>query len=325
MRNPDDNILELHSLKQYFPVKGHRKQVVRAVDDVSFSIAPGETFGLVGESGCGKSTIARSVMRIYEPTDGRILLEGEDITHLSQRQLHPFRRRVQMIFQDPYSSLNSRMTVKDILTEPLVANHVANNSTEQQELVVKALEQVGLPRDTMNRYPHEFSGGQRQRIGIARALILQPKLVICDEAISALDVSIQAQVVNMLSDFQQSLGLTYLFIAHDLSMVRYVSHRVGVMYLGRLVEVCDSEEIYNRPLHPYTQLLLEAIPVPDPETVRTKTGARIEGEVPSPINPPVGCHFHPRCPKAMEICSVQSPQLVDVGDGHHVSCHLYNE
>lgn len=318
-----NNILEVISLRQYFPIKGNKKQFVRAVNGVTFSVAQGQTFGLVGESGCGKSTIAKSVMRVYEPTDGKIFLDGDDITHLSQRQLRPIRRKAQMIFQDPYSSLNPRMTVKDILNEPLIANITDLTSSEKQDLIVRALDQVGLPSYVLTRYPHEFSGGQRQRICIARALILQPKLVICDEAISALDVSIQAQVINMLTDFQESLGLTYLFIAHDLSVVRYVSHHVGVMYLGRLVEICNSEEIYERPLHPYTQLLLKAIPIPDPDTVRGRPGVRIEGEVPSPINPPSGCHFHPRCSKALPICSRENPPLTNLEGAHYVACHLY--
>ncbi|MDR1531096.1 MAG: ATP-binding cassette domain-containing protein [Clostridiales bacterium] len=313
-------ILEINNLCQYFSLRG---KIVKAVDGISLTIYDGETFGLVGESGCGKSTAARCAIRIYQPTAGEIILDGDVITNLTQQQLKPYRKKMQMIFQDPYSSLNSRMPVKDILMEPLVANKVGKNKGERLEMAVNALESVGLPAYAAARYPHEFSGGQRQRIGIARALIMRPKLVICDEPISALDVSIQAQVVNMLETFQRELGLAYLFIAHDLSMVRYVSHRVGVMYLGRLVEVCASEKIYANPLHPYTQALLESIPVPDPEVSKNKTSARIEGEVPSPINPPAGCHFHPRCSRASPLCAERAPQIKDMGEGHFVSCHLY--
>lgn len=324
MQTHEQNMLEIRGLKQYFPVKGGKKRFLKAVDGVDLTVRAGETFGLVGESGCGKSTLARSVVRIYEPTGGQVLVDGDDITTLGKKQLHPYRKKMQMIFQDPYSSLNSRMSVKDILMEPLIANNVGSNMAQREEMVLYALERVGLMHDAASRYPHEFSGGQRQRVGIARALIIQPKLVVCDEAISALDVSIQAQVVNLLSEFQQELGLTYLFIAHDLSMVRYVSHQVGVMYLGRLVEVCGSEEIYERPLHPYTQALLESIPVPDPSVAAQKQSARLEGEVPSPIDPPAGCHFHPRCPKAMAVCRETEPVMKDMGGGHCVCCHLYD-
>lgn len=321
MSNQENIILEVKHLKQHFPAPN--KQTVKAVDDVSFSIAKGETFGLVGESGCGKSTIARTIMRIYEPTAGDIILNGQNISHLSQKQLAPYRKQMQMIFQDPYSSLNSRLSVKEIMLEPLIANKIGANTEERLDMAVSALKKVGLPSDTISRYPHEFSGGQRQRICIARALIMQPEIVICDEAISALDVSIQAQVINMLRDFQQELGLTYLFIAHDLSMVRYVSHNVGVMYLGNIVEMCNSEQVYEHPLHPYTQALLGSIPIPDPALSKNKTSVRIEGEVPSPINPPSGCHFHPRCSKAMPICSKEVPKTANVGENHYVRCHLY--
>jgi oligopeptide transport system ATP-binding protein len=317
-----DEVLSLQNLTQYFPIKKRKGAFIRAVDGVSFSIARGETFGLVGESGCGKSTIARSILRIYEPTGGRIFLEGEDITHLSQRRLKPFRTKVQMVFQDPYSSLNSRMSIQDILLEPLLGCRLGKNTEERLALVRAALDPVGLPPDTMKRYPHEFSGGQRQRIGIARALIIRPSLVVCDEPISALDVSIQAQVINMLIAFQRELNLAYLFIAHDLSMVRYVSGRVGVMYLGKIVELCSSQEIYRNPLHPYTQALLEAIPVPDPAQGQSRTLSRIFGEVPSLINPPGGCPFHPRCPQATELCSRIPPEMTD-RNGHLVWCHRF--
>lgn len=320
-------MLDIRNLKQYFTVRDDagRKRQLKAVDDVSLIVKKGETFGLVGESGCGKSTLARSVIRIYEPTGGDILFGGESISHITQRKLKPYRKRIQMIFQDPYSSLNSRMCVRDIVLEPLIANSIGANAAERDAMVIEALKKVGLSPDIATRYPHEFSGGQRQRIGIARALIMHPDLVICDEAISALDVSIQAQVVNMLSDFQKELGLTYLFIAHDLSMVRYVSHRVGVMYLGKLVEVCESESIYDNPLHPYTQALLEAIPVPDPIVAANKKTTRLEGEVPSAVNPPSGCPFHPRCQKAMDICSRETPEMTECGAEHQVCCHLYKK
>lgn len=323
MTEPAKHILEVNRLKQYFPVAGRRGSVVHAVDDVSFFIDRGETFGLVGESGCGKSTVARAVIRLNEPTDGRILLDGQDITHLKQKELAPVRKKVQMVFQDPYSSLNGRMTIRDILAEPLIAQNGKMSRGEMMQRGRDALVQVGLSPDYLNRYPHEFSGGQRQRICIARALIVNPQFLICDEAISALDVSIQAQVVNMLGDFQREKGLTYLFIAHDLSMVRYVSHRVGVMYLGHLMEVCESEEIYENPLHPYTKGLLSSIPAANPRKARESSKAPLEGEVPSPLNPPGGCPFHTRCPHATARCSAERPQMKDAGGGHLVCCHLY--
>ena len=320
-------LLEVQDLQQYFPVAGRRGKFVRAVDGVSFAIREGETFGLVGESGCGKSTLARTVIRINKPTGGRIAFDGLEITNLSQKDLKGsgLRQRMQMVFQDPYSSLNSRMTVRDALMEPLIANQIGENDAQREEMAREALGRVNLSPDYIHRYPHEFSGGQRQRIGIARALIVKPQMVICDEAISALDVSIQAQVVNMLGDFQQELGLTYLFIAHDLSMVRYVSHRVGVMYLGRLVELCESEEIYSHPLHPYTKALLRSVPVPDPKLARSRDKEALEGEVPSPIDPPKGCHFHPRCPYAKPVCREAVPPMTDAGGGHMVCCHLFSE
>ncbi|MCI8419304.1 MAG: ABC transporter ATP-binding protein [Oscillospiraceae bacterium] len=320
-------LLEAQDLQQYFPVAGRRGKFVRAVDGVSFAIREGETFGLVGESGCGKSTLARTVIRINKPTGGRIAFDGLEITNLSQKDLKGsgLRQRMQMVFQDPYSSLNSRMTVRDALMEPLIANQIGENDAQREEMAREALGRVNLSPDYIHRYPHEFSGGQRQRICIARALIVKPQMVICDEAISALDVSIQAQVVNMLGDFQQELGLTYLFIAHDLSMVRYVSHRVGVMYLGRLVELCESEEIYSHPLHPYTQGLLRSVPVPDPKLARSRDKEALEGEVPSPIDPPKGCHFHPRCPYAKPVCREAVPPMTDAGSGHMVCCHLFSE
>jgi len=323
MTETGKHLLEVKDLKQYFPVAGNRHLAVRAVDGVSFFIDRGETFGLVGESGCGKSTVARAIIRLNEPTDGQVILDGQDITHLKEKELVTARKKMQMVFQDPYSSLNGRMSIREILEEPLIAQNRKLSKEERALKAREALLRVGLSADYLNRYPHEFSGGQRQRICIARALIVNPEFLICDEAISALDVSIQAQVVNMLGDFQKEYGLTYLFIAHDLSMVRYVSHRVGVMYLGHLMEVCESEEIYRNPLHPYTQGLLASIPVANPREARANETPAIEGEVPSPLSPPDGCAFHTRCPHAKEICRSVCPQMKDMGDGHFVCCHLY--
>ncbi len=317
----DQNILEVRDLTKHFKAGG--KQVVHAVDGVNLTLKKGRTLGLVGESGCGKSSCARTIIRMYDPTSGEIFLDGEDITKLSQKQLKPYRKKMQMIFQDPYSSLNARMTVRDIIAEPLVAHGIVKKKEQSNDLVYPMLERVGLTKEHANRYAHEFSGGQRQRVGIARALILQPDLVICDEPISALDVSIQAQVINLLKDFQDEKGVSYLFIAHDLSMVRYVSDDVGVMYLGQLVEVSDAGEIYRNPLHPYTKGLLGSIPVANPKLARQKEKSSIEGDIPSPINPPSGCRFHTRCPYATQACSEAVPQMKDVGGGHMVACHLY--
>ncbi len=318
-------ILEVRDLTMHFPVPGKRidgkRPVVHAVDGVSFSIRRGHTLGLVGESGCGKSTCARTIIRIYDPTSGQIKLDGQNIENLTQAQLKPLRQKMQMIFQDPYASLNARMTVRDIVAEPLAA-HGIGTERERTERVHEMLAKVGLSKEHANRYAHEFSGGQRQRVGISRALILHPELVICDEPISALDVSIQAQVVNLLKDIQDEWGITYLFIAHDLSMVRYVSDDVGVMYLGKLVELADSDEIYAHPLHPYTQGLLASIPVPSPRLARQKEEVSIEGDIPSPIAPPTGCRFHTRCRYAQPICSQEEPVMRDVGGGHQVACHL---
>ena len=296
--------------------------MVHAVDNVSFTLEKGKTLGLVGESGCGKSSCARTIIRIYDPTGGQILLDGQDITHMKQRELKPIRRKMQMIFQDPYASLNARMTVRDIIAEPLLAHGIVKTREQSNEYIYPMLERVGLTKEHANRYAHEFSGGQRQRIGIARALVLQPELVICDEPISALDVSIQAQVINLLKDFQEERGVSYLFIAHDLSMVRYVSDDVGVMYLGQLVEVCEADEIYRRPLHPYTKGLLGSIPIANPRIAREKEKSSIEGDIPSPIAPPSGCRFHTRCPYAKPVCSEQAPELKDAGGDHKVACHL---
>lgn len=317
----EQNILEVRNLTKHF--KAGRRQVVHAVDDVSLTLKKGRTLGLVGESGCGKSSCARTIIRMYDPTSGQIILDGDDITNLSQKQLKPYRKKMQMIFQDPYASLNARMTVRDIIAEPLVAHNVVKRKDQSNELVYPMLERVGLTKEHANRYAHEFSGGQRQRVGIARALILQPELVICDEPISALDVSIQAQVINLLKDFQEEKGVSYLFIAHDLSMVRYVSDDVGVMYLGQLVEVCEASEIYKNPLHPYTKGLLGSIPIANPKLAKMKEKSSIEGDIPSPIKPPSGCRFHTRCPYAKPACSEAVPQMKDAGNGHMVACHLY--
>ncbi len=318
----DRNMLEVTDLTKHFQLK-NKKQVVHAVDGISFSIPRGKTLGLVGESGCGKSTCARTVIRIYEPTAGRIVLDGQDITDLSQKELKPLRRKMQMIFQDPYASLNARMVVRDIIAEPLLAHGVIRTKKEAGDYVYPMLERVGLTREHADRYAHEFSGGQRQRIGIARALVLQPDLVICDEPISALDVSIQAQVVNLLKDYQEEKGISYLFIAHDLSMVRYVSDEVGVMYLGQMEELCEAEEIYRHPLHPYTEGLLGSIPIPNPKLARQKESSGMQGDIPSPVNPPTGCRFHTRCPYAKAACREQAPCLREVSPGHQVACHLY--
>jgi oligopeptide transport system ATP-binding protein len=321
-------LLEVNNLKKYFEMTngffGREKTVLKAVDDVSLYIKKGETLGLVGESGCGKTTIGRTIIKLYEATDGRIIFDGKDITHLSQTEMLPYRKRMQMIFQDPYASLNSRMTVGDIIGEPLDIHDIARGQ-ERKEIIQELLRKVGLNSEHANRYPHEFSGGQRQRIGIARALAVQPEFIICDEPISALDVSIQAQVVNLLEDLQNDLGLTYLFIAHDLSMVKHISNRVGVMYLGKLAELTSSRELYKRPLHPYTKALLSAIPVPDPKTADRKQRIILEGDVPSPMNPPSGCRFRTRCLYAEAICGETVPELREVASGHWVACHLVHK
>jgi len=318
-------LLEVKNLKKYFPVRkgflGGETQYVQAVDDVSFFIRKGETLGLVGESGCGKSTTGRTIIRLYEPTAGDVIFNGAEIGMMPEKQLHPFRKKMQMIFQDPYASLNSRMTVGDIIGEALDIHGLASGK-ERLEIIHELLNRVGLNPDHAVRYPHEFSGGQRQRIGIARALAVKPEFIICDEPISALDVSIQAQVVNMLEDLQSEMGLTYLFIAHDLSMVRHISDRVGVMYLGKLVEVAESEELYEKPAHPYTQALLSAIPIPDPDISKARQRILLEGDVPSPINPPSGCRFRTRCKYAMPKCAETEPSMKDIGGGHMAACHL---
>ncbi|MDD3796948.1 MAG: ATP-binding cassette domain-containing protein [Lachnospiraceae bacterium] len=313
-------ILEINNLTKHFKAGG--KQTVHALDGVSFTLKKGETLGLVGESGCGKTTCARTIIRMYEPTSGQIIMDGTDITELNQKQLKPFRKNMQMIFQDPYASLNARMTVRDIIAEPLLAHGVVKRKQDANEYVYPMLERVGLTREHASRYAHEFSGGQRQRVGIAGALILEPDLVVCDEPISALDVSIQAQVINLLKDFQEEKGVSYLFIAHDLSMIRYVSDNVGVMYLGQLAEIGETDEIYKNPLHPYTKGLLGSIPIANPALARQKKKSSIEGDIPSPIKPPAGCRFHTRCPYMKEICCEETPKLKDAGNGHMVACHL---
>lgn len=319
-------LLEIKNLKQYFPINSglfaKKKSYVQAVDDVSFYIKKGETLGLVGESGCGKTTTGRTIIKLYEPTAGQIIYNGVDLANYSQKQMLPYRKKMQMIFQDPYASLNPRMTVGDIVGEGIDI-HGLMRGKERTERIQYLLDRVGLNSEHANRYPHEFSGGQRQRIGIARSLAVQPEFIICDEPISALDVSIQAQVVNMLEDLQEDLGLTYLFIAHDLSMVKHISNRVGVMYLGKMMEMANSDELYSHPLHPYTQALLSSIPIPDPDETAQKSRIVLEGEIPSPINPPKGCRFKGRCRYAKPICGEATPEIKEVSPGHQVACHLY--
>ena len=322
-----DAVLKVENLKVHFPVKGGlftKKQVVKAVDGVSFEIYPRETFGLVGESGCGKSTTGRAIVKLYEPTSGTVYYHGEDVTKIKGSHLAEFRRNVQMIFQDPYASLNPRMTVGEIIREPMDIHHIFNTKEEREQRVRELLDIVGLKPDHIRRYPHEFSGGQRQRIGIARTLALNPQFIVCDEPISALDVSIQAQVINLLEHIQKEMGISYLFIAHDLSMVKHISERIGVMYLGNLVEIGDSDDVYHRPLHPYTQALLSAVPIPDPRVAREKKRIVLEGELPSPLDTPSGCVFRTRCPNATERCAREKPGMVNVGK-RTVACFLYEK
>jgi peptide/nickel transport system ATP-binding protein len=317
-------LIEVKNLKMYFPVtKGLlRKKVadVKAVDDVSFKIRKGETLGLVGESGCGKTTVGRCILRIYLPTEGQVIFEGQDISRLSRSKVRPLRRRMQLIFQDPYGSLDPRQSAGSIIGEPLKVHHLCATSNEYQERLKKLFATVGLDPSMVDRYPHEFSGGQRQRIGIARALACEPSFIVCDEPISALDVSIQAQIINLLQELQDKLGLTYLFIAHDLSVVRHISQRVAVMYLGHVVEITDWKELYENPLHPYTKALLSAVPVPDPFIEKKRERIILEGDVPSPLNPPAGCSFHPRCRLAIEECRQAVPTLRHISANHEVAC-----
>lgn len=319
-----ENLLEIQNLKTYYPVKGGflKRTVgnVKAVDNVSFEIKKGETLGLVGESGCGKSTAGRTILRLLKPTDGKIIFEGKDITNLRGKSLRDIRKDLQMVFQDPYASLNPMQMVGDIIAEPIY-NYTKKSKPELKKEVMDLLEKVGLPPDAYYKYAHEFSGGQRQRIGIARALALRPKLIIADEPVSALDVSVQSQVLNLLKDLQKEFDLTFLFIAHDLSVVKHMSDRIGVMYLGNMVEVSEKDSLYAEPLHPYTQALISAIPSPDPRLKKERI--ILKGDVPSPLNPPSGCPFHPRCPMAMAECSQAKPVLKEVRPGHRVACHLY--
>jgi oligopeptide transport system ATP-binding protein len=321
-------LVHVRDLKMHFPITQgiifqRRVGAVKAVDGVSFDIIKGETLGLVGESGCGKSTTGRAILQLYRPTAGDVLFDGENLTELKGEQLRRMRRRMQMIFQDPYASLNPRMTVGDIIGEPLVVHNISKGN-ERRERVQDLLRVVGLNPYFVNRYPHEFSGGQRQRIGVARALAVNPDFIICDEPISALDVSIQAQIINLLEDLQAEFDLTYLFIAHDLSVVRHISDRVAVMYLGKIVELTDRAELYENPLHPYTQALLSAVPIPDPVVEEQRQRIILEGDVPSPVNPPIGCNFSTRCPVVMDICKEQDPEFLDSGDGHWAACFRVN-
>ncbi|MBQ1877988.1 MAG: dipeptide ABC transporter ATP-binding protein [Erysipelotrichaceae bacterium] len=323
----NNTILKVSHLKTYFDVtKGilTRKQIVKAVDDVSFEVKEGETLGIVGESGCGKSTLGRTIVKLYEPEGGTIEFDGKDISKLKGNDLKAFRKDVQMIFQDPYASLNPRMTVGEIIMEPMIIHGIYKTAAEREARTVELLEIVGLKPDHIRRYPSEFSGGQRQRIGIARALAVNPRFIVCDEPISALDVSIQAQVINLMEKIQKEMNLSYLFIAHDLSMVRHISDRIGVMYLGHMMEIGPANDVFYRPLHPYTIALLSAIPISDPDTAKAKNRIILEGEIPSPINPPGGCPFASRCSKATERCFQQTPEPIQVGN-RLVTCFLYEK
>ena len=321
-----DTLLRVEDLKIYYPVAGSgfgKKEFVKAVDGVTFEVKKGEVFGIVGESGCGKSTLGRGVCKLENLTSGHVYLDGEDITEYNDRRMRSVRKKVQMVFQDPYMSLNPRMSVFDIIAEPLLAHHLYQDKADLEKKVLDLLHRVGLDDYHANRYPNEFSCGQRQRIGIARALAVEPSLIIADEPVSALDVSIQAQVLNLLNELKHDLDLTYIFVAHDLSVVEYISDRVGVMYLGNFVKVGEKEKIYSNPMHPYTQALLSAVPVPDPTAKRERI--LLEGSIPSAHKPPTGCKFHTRCPKCMECCKTQAPERYEVDDGHYVYCHLYDK
>jgi oligopeptide transport system ATP-binding protein len=322
----NEPLVRVQDLKMYFDVDkkmfSRHKRTLKAVDGVSFGIERGRTFGLVGESGCGKTTVGRTIVRLYTPTDGAIYYDGKDIAKLDNKQIAPYRRKMQMIFQDPYASLDPRMTVGDIIAEPIRAHKLYSNDSECKERVRELIATVGLKPDHISRYPHEFSGGQRQRIGIARALASNPEFIVCDEPISALDVSIQAQVVNELEELQASLGLTYLFVSHDLSMVRHISHDVGVMYLGHMVEMAPVEELFAHMQHPYTRALLSAVPIADPDLAAKSQRIVIQGDVPTPIDPPSGCPFRTRCPYAQDICAKQRPEMRDIGGGHYCACYM---
>lgn len=321
-----DKLLQVEHLKQYFPAggMGKNRKFVKAVDDVSFFVNKGETLGLVGESGCGKTTTGRSILRLYEPTGGKITFDGKvilDVENKVKVDMLPYRQKMQMVFQDPYASLDPRMTVGDIVGEAIDIHKLAANKKERHDMIISMLEKVGLNSEHANRYPHEFSGGQRQRVGIARALAVNPQFIVCDEPISALDVSIQAQVVNMFEELQEQMGLTYLFIAHDLSVVKHISDRIGVMYLGKMVELADSYELVARSLHPYTKSLISAIPIADPIKARASKRIVLQGDVPSPLNPPTGCRFRTRCPYVDECCAQKEPEWREVEKGHYVACH----
>lgn len=321
-----DELVKVEHLCQYFPAGGFgkNKKYIQAVDDVSFSIYRGETLGLVGESGCGKTTTGRTLLRLYEPTGGRFIYDGDVIFDVEKKQfadMLPYRKRMQIVFQDPYASLDPRMTVGDIVGEAIDTHRLAKGKDERFKMIIEMLEKVGLNSEHANRYPHEFSGGQRQRVGIARALAVKPEFIVCDEPISALDVSIQAQVINMFEDLQEQLGLTYLFIAHDLSVVKHISNRIGVMYLGKMVELADSYELTAHPVHPYTKSLISAIPVADPKTARSSQRIVLEGDVPSPLNPPSGCRFRTRCPYATQRCAEEIPEFKEISAGHFAACH----
>ena len=321
-----DKLLQVEHLKQYFPAggMGKNRKFVKAVDDVSFFVNKGETLGLVGESGCGRTTTGRSILRLYEPTGGKITFDGNvilDVENKVKVDMLPYRQKIQMVFQDPYASLDPRMTVGDIVGEAIDIHKLAANKKERHDMIISMLEKVGLNSEHANRYPHEFSGGQRQRVGIARALAVNPQFIVCDEPISALDVSIQAQVVNMFEELQEQMGLTYLFIAHDLSVVKHISDRIGVMYLGKMVELADSYELVARSLHPYTKSLISAIPIADPIKARASKRIVLQGDVPSPLNPPTGCRFRTRCPYADECCAQKEPEWREVEKGHYVACH----
>ena len=313
-----DKLLEVKHLKQYFPIKsGFGSVMLKAVDDVSFEIGKGETLGLVGESGCGKTTVGRSILRLYKPTDGEVYFDGELVT---AKNIKPLRKKMQMVFQDPYSSLDPRMTVEDIIGEPLDVHHLYSNKKERREKILTLMEYVGLNAEHATRYAHEFSGGQRQRIGIARALAVNPEFIVCDEPVSALDVSIQAQVINMFEELQEKLGVAYLFIAHDLLVVHHISKRIAVMYLGKIVEIADADELNDNPMHPYTQSLLSAVPIPDPDVTRSRQRIILQGDVPSPLKMPTGCPFRTRCRFATEQCAAECPSMTDRGNGHFVAC-----
>ena len=323
--NASAPLVEVKHLKEYFPVNtGFFKSTpLKAVDDVSFTIRRGETLGLVGESGCGKTTVGRTILHLYKPTEGSVVYDGKEVG--TQMSLNEYRTKTTMVFQDPYSSLNPRMTVSDIIAEPLDVHKMCSSAKEREERVLDLMDRVGLNSEHASRYAHEFSGGQRQRIGIARALAVNPEFIVCDEPVSALDVSIQAQVINMFDELQEEMGLTYLFIAHDLLVVRHISDRIAVMYLGKMVELAQAQEIYDKPLHPYSKSLLSAVPVPDPKTARANKRIPLQGDIPSPLNAPSGCPFRTRCPFAKEVCSQAMPEFKEVESGHFVACHRVDE